>query len=127
MITVDGNDGLGKTTLVNKLKKYHFDVKDRGLPTELTDLPTESPGFLMYVDCNDCIYIILDGPVELSRERLEKAGRDLNEKYHTVEGLTHYRERFKIVSKIIPNCHVIDATKTPDEIFNEVLELILRI
>lgn len=86
-IEVDGNDGVGKTTLVRALAALGVDALDRGMLTKATDspgLPAE-PGVL---------YLLLDAPVETSRARLAAAGKDLNERYHTVEDLTFYRGRF---------------------------------
>jgi thymidylate kinase len=108
-IVVDGNDGTGKSTLVKFLKENGYNVQDRGAPTKMTDDPTVQP------DAND-VYLILDAPVELCRERLQKAGKNLNEKYHTVEDLTYYRNRFLEVAKTLPRCTMIDASGTPEEV-----------
>lgn len=86
-IVIDGNDGTGKTWLVSELKRHCIDAQDRGIPTQMTDDDSIQPN-------EDEFYIILDAPVETCRERLKKAGKDLNEKYHTVEDLTHYRKRY---------------------------------
>lgn len=37
IIVIDGNDGTGKSTLVEKLRKDGYNVQDRGIPTKLTD------------------------------------------------------------------------------------------
>jgi thymidylate kinase len=109
-IVIDGNDGLGKSTLVGWLEGSGYDVADRGVPTKMTDSGSVRPA-------DDECYIILDGPVELSRERLAKAGRDLDERYHTIEDLTHYRKRFLEVAKVLPRCRVISAEGSPERVF----------
>ncbi len=95
IITIDGNDGTGKSTLVEKLWHLGYNVADRGYPTEMTDktdvqLPQD--GLASY------LYIILDCPVEVSRFRLARAGKNLDERYHTVEDLSYYRDRYKDVA-----------------------------
>ena len=104
---IDGNDGTGKTTLINGLRKFGVtaELADRGLPTKMTDDPTLEPS-------DDEFYFILDVDVETSRARLAEAGKDLNEKYHTVEDLTFYRKRFLEVAKQLGRrCLVVDATQ----------------
>lgn len=116
-IVVDGNDGTGKTTLVRALDALGFLVQDRGLPTRASDdgvpprdqWPTGER------------YVILDVPVEVSRERLRLAGKSLEERYHTVEDLTFYRARYVEVAKGF-GVPLIDATGTPEETVQRVLE-----
>lgn len=109
-IVVDGNDGLGKTTLVNGLRALGYDVQDRGIATKMTDDPNLVP------DVEET-YLILDGPVEISRARLETAGKDLTERYHTVEDLTYYRERFlEVARRLGSRCIIINADQTPDQV-----------
>ncbi|MBI5153491.1 MAG: hypothetical protein HZA36_03480 [Parcubacteria group bacterium] len=105
-VIVDGNDGTGKTTLVCALKKKGYHAYDRGIPTTLTmldDIPFEIP--------TDEIYIILDVPVEVSQERLLRAGKSLNQPFHTIRDLTYYRRRFQEVAEQLPRCHIIDVSK----------------
>lgn len=115
-VIIDGNDGLGKSTLAQSLTQLGFQVKDRGIPSLMTD--DES------VVCRDDeIYVILDAPIEISRTRLAQAGKNLNEKYHTIEDLTYYRQRFKdILSKLEPNVIVIDASESSENVLNSVLK-----
>ena len=120
-IVVDGNDGTGKSTLVEKLKQAGYEVQDRGIPTKLTDNPHLEP------EPNE-FYLILDAPVEICQERLKKAGRDLNQKYHTIEDLTYYRKRFLEVAKQLKNqCVLIDATKSIEEVYKEALKWIKKV
>lgn len=111
VVVVDGNDGTGKTTLVKALKQRGFEAVDRGLPTKLTLLPDDFPFEKPPAE----VYIILDASVEVSRSRLQKAGKDLAEEWHTPESLTHYRERFRAVAKRL-GAHVVDATGSPAEV-----------
>lgn len=110
---MDGNDGTGKTTLVESLRTLGYDVKDRGMPTEatLSEVPAEVP--------KDEVYIILDAPEEVSRERLAKAGKDLNEHWHTMESLTLYRKKFREIAAIL-KVPLFPATETPGEMLSAV-------
>lgn len=95
MIVIDGNDGTGKSTLVKALDALGLLAKDRGLPTRASDdgvPPRETWP-------KGERYLILDVPVEVSRQRLAAAGKDLTERYHTVEDLSFYRERYFGVAK----------------------------
>jgi ATP phosphoribosyltransferase len=115
MIIVDGNDGTGKTTLVASLAAMGYEVRDRGLPTKATvdGMPDTIP--------EDEVYIILDVPEELSRARLEKSGKDLNEYWHTPEALTLYRAKFREVAEAL-GVPLIDATGTPEEVLSTVMD-----
>jgi thymidylate kinase len=112
-IVVDGNDGTGKSTLVAALRGRGVEAADRGLPTKMSDDPTLAPG-------EDELYLILDAPVEVCRERLRRGGKDLAERYHTVDDLTHYRERFLEIARL-PQARLIDASGTPAEVLDEAL------
>lgn len=121
VIVIDGNDGVGKSTVVEKLRALGWNVKDRGATTKLTDNPGAS-----LPESNE-ISFILDAPVETSRGRLQNAGRDLYEKYHTVEDLTKYRARFSEVAESHPDLFkVVDASgpveKTLEVIIAELYE-----
>ena len=81
-LVVDGNDGTGKSTLVARLRDLGYDVADRGVPTKMTDDPS-----VCAVEGE--VYLILDAPVEVCQARLAKAGKNLEERYHTVADLRH--------------------------------------
>lgn len=114
MIVIDGNDGTGKSTLVERLRKLGLRVSDRGLPSKLTidepNLPAPSP--------HDR-YLILEAPIEVSRARLEAAGKDLNEKWHTVESLRHFQVKFREVGAQL-GATFIDSNGTPEETWAKV-------
>ncbi len=115
IIVVDGNDGSGKTTVVELLRESGYEVRDRGAPTKMTDDPSVKPE-------EGVRYLILDVPVEVSRQRLARAGKDLNEQYHTVADLTHYRQRFLEVAAGLPNASLIDASGSPQQVLQQCLE-----
>jgi len=118
-VVVDGNDGLGKSTLVAALRQLGYEVSDRGLPTKMTDDPS-------LAENKDEFYLILDAPVEVSRQRLAQAGKDLNERYHTVEDLTYYRQRFQDVARQLENCAVIDATGDAESVLAACLAVLRK-
>ncbi|HMO17603.1 MAG TPA: hypothetical protein PKA63_05265 [Oligoflexia bacterium] len=117
IVVVDGNDGVGKSTLVSRLRAHGIEVKDRGVPTKMTDDVT-------VLGNSDEFYIILDAPVEVSRERLLMAGKDLSEKYHTASDLTHYRKRFLDVAKFLINCVIIDASRDEESVYQAALAVL---
>ncbi len=117
MIVVDGNDGTGKSVLVASLRSLGYEVQDRGVATKMTDDPTLAP------PTND-LYIILDATVKACRERLAAAGRDLDERYHTVQDLTYYRERFLVVARHIPGAVLLDASGSREEVLERALAAI---
>jgi thymidylate kinase len=103
------------------LKNWH--------PTTLTDYPDQRSQKFDY----GIVFIILDAPVEISQARLRAAGKDLQEKYHTIEDLTHYKQRFLEVADYLnrhghetnTRCFVIDASpQDPEVVFNSVLEVL---
>jgi ATP phosphoribosyltransferase len=119
VIVIDGNDGTGKTTLVEALRASGFIAKDRGIPTKATDEgapPRESLP-------EDETYIILDAPPGLCQQRLLKAGRDITEKYHTMEDLEHYRERFLKVAEEL-GAAVIDSSGDEEAVLRRALKCI---
>ena len=118
-VVVDGNDGTGKTTLVEALRRRGFEVADRGLPTRMTDDPSLAPA-------GDEFYLILDAPEAVCRERLARAGRDLDERFHTEADLRHYRQRFLEVARRLPRHVVLDAAGSPDEVLAAALRALDR-
>jgi non-canonical purine NTP pyrophosphatase (RdgB/HAM1 family) len=117
-VVVDGHDGTGKSTLVASLRALGYTVADRGLPTKLTDGPDREPA-------PDELFLILDAPVEVSRERLRAAGKDLDERYHTVADLTHYRARFLEVAAALPGAQLIASTGSTSETLGLALRVLM--
>lgn len=118
VVVIDGNDGTGKSTVVAKLKMMGWNVKDRGIATKLTDNP------LAGVPGKNEINIILDASVAVSQLRLLKAGKSLNEKYHTLEDLMHYRNSFLSVAHL-HGMHLVDSSGSPESTMSKVLKIIL--
>jgi hypothetical protein len=91
-VFIDGNDGTGKTTLVNSLKDLGIPAFDRGWVSKKTLDPSIEP-------YEDSITIILDAPVEISRKQLANRGANLEEEYHTVESLTEFRPKYLTIAE----------------------------
>lgn len=89
IIEIDGNDGVGKTFAISRLKDIFCDVefRDRGRLTIATDTDdfTKEGGVM---------YVLLDGSVEWCQRNILKRGGSIEEKYHTAKDLTFYRQRF---------------------------------
>lgn len=97
VIEIDGNDGVGKTYLIERLSDDSFFKEnaifmDRGQLTKATDSG-------IFKREENHIYIILDAPIETCQERILKRGDSLDEKYHTREDLEYYRQRFLDLAK----------------------------
>jgi thymidylate kinase len=118
-VILDGNDGTGKSTLCETLKKLGYDVTDRGIPTKMTDDASLRPG----PENEGEVYVLLDAPVEVCRARLAAAGKDMTEKYHTIEDLTHYRQRYQHVALAL-GTHLIDSSGTREETLARVLAVL---
>lgn len=122
MIEIDGNDGTGKTTVVNILREQGFEVLDRGALTPLTDVMESelrqhaTPNFTVLLDCS----------VKQSRLRLEMAGKDLEEKYHTLEDLRYYRHKFLSLAAYYGFPVIDTENKTVDEVVTLCKNLIRR-
>ena len=120
IVVVDGNDGTGKSTLVELLRRRGFTVKDRGAPTYMTD---HKDGHAALGE----VYVILDAPVHVSRKRLRAAGKALDERYHTTKDLEHYRERFKEVAAELPHSALINAQGAPETVLERALTALARL
>lgn len=114
-IEIDGNDGTGKTSLVQLLSELGIKAQDRGLITKKTDNP-ETPLE------KDTLYIILDASVETCQQRLLKAGKNLDEKYHTEDDLRFYRDRFREIA-YSSTAILVQSTTIPETLL-EVISLI---
>ncbi len=116
-IVVEGNDGAGKSTLVGQLEGLGFSVQDRGVPTKMTDDPDLAPR-------DDVLYVVLDVPVEVSQQRLVKAGKSLDEQYHNIKDLAHYRQRYLELLPKLPHHVLLDARGTPEQVLARCLDLL---
>lgn len=99
-VIIDGNDGTGKTFLKEQLEKFFPTIKiqDRGIFTKATDLDITISNFseLIPID-KSTLYIIVDDSVENCQKRILSRGDSIEEKYHTIEDLTFYGERFRLL------------------------------
>lgn len=98
-ILLDGNDGTGKSTTMQILQKMfpNLEFKDRCFLTQMTDISKDNWGLFYEQNHNqeNLLYIIFYNSVEQSRTNLLKAGKDLNEQYHTIADLTHYNSIYE--------------------------------
>ena len=125
-IEIDGNDGVGKTTVCNMLKKiipFNIKINDRGSVTDQTD----KEGTFFKKE-RDTAYIVLDASENLSRERIEKRHKESNveidEKYESISALMYYRKRFREIAadNEIPVVNIVE--KNPEYIANEIIKII---
>lgn len=102
-VEFDGNDGTGKTYVINLIKRYftHCTFKDRGIFSKATLLNKTSEGKMYeYIDNNidrDTLYIILDDFPEHCQQKIQKRGDSLEEEFHTLEDLEYYRKLFMLL------------------------------
>ncbi len=92
IVEIDGNDGVGKTFIIEKLsslfkKEDNIVFRDRGSLTKATDNNS------FFREDGVC-YILLDCDENISQERIKERGDSIEEKYHTLVDLKFYRERF---------------------------------
>lgn len=118
-IVIDGNDGTGKSTIVERLRAAGYSVSDRGVPTKMIDDDTVEP-----VDGE--FYIILDCTPQMCSDRLIRSGKSLDEKYHTIKDLYYYRDKFLLVaSKLGPTrCVVVNSSDSHDRVYANVLSYV---
>ena len=102
-IEFDGNDGTGKTYVINLIKQFFNNCifKDKGIFSKATLLNKESEEKMYdYIDNNidsDTLYIILDDFPEHCQQRIQKRGDSLDEEFHTLEDLEYYRKSFMLL------------------------------
>lgn len=135
-IIVDGNDGTGKSYRCELMRKMFpgISVCDRGLFSRYTlddyafnefsryninsqEAMSKSLKFNIFRETiqndNDTLYIILVADPEVCQERIKARGDSIEEKYHTLEDLKFYEDRFRTLIKFVedlPNIMVIDTT-----------------
>ena len=111
-VEIDGNDGTGKTYLINKLRDYLFinfnydwklnrDIvfEDRGVLSVATlseEWNKETPDITRTckLSTENTIYILIDDTPVSCQKRIKERGDSIEEEYHTLDDLIKYRERF---------------------------------
>lgn len=101
IIEIDGNDGVGKTYTIERLKEElpelekecncHIVFKDRGALSQATITG-------QFQKESDHVYIILDASIEYCQKNIVKRGDSLDEPYHNVNDLVYYRQKFHELS-----------------------------
>ena len=123
VVLLEGNDGVGKSTLAKSLTSLGYNVQDRGFLTMYSEDPKQKYIKEAY-RAGHVTTFVLDCKVETSRARLYEAGKDLNEKFHTEASLHEYREKFLKFQKLFPNCHLINAEFSAQTVLNSVLAVL---
>lgn len=138
-IEIDGNDGTGKSSLVEALRKLGIEAQDRGLLSQLTlddATPEDVANMWDFAHAasirqlrDDVLYVLLDAPVEVSRQRLAAAGKDLEETYHTEASLSYFRGKYSLVAaaNARPNLITLDALQAPTQLLADVLGACFRL
>lgn len=68
--------------------------------------------------------LIFDVPVEIARERLNAQGKDLDAFERDLAFQMRVGENYLEFARRYPNCHVIDGSGNPDEVFQKTKEFI---
>lgn len=118
-VFIDGNDGVGKTTLVENLRKIGVDAYDRGWLSKKTLDDSVQPE-------KDSITILLDAPVEVSLNRLKRRGANMSEEYHTRESLAFFRGIYASLAERhgVPKVSALDEKQTLKDVLHEIWELL---
>jgi phosphoribosylaminoimidazole-succinocarboxamide synthase len=130
-VVVDGMDGSGKTTLIQRLvDKYKGKItfKDRGILTNLTLSHWD-----LWKQPNDLerdwdFYIILETDLEEAKKRLASREKEKNlkkDKWETDVNLFTFRYRFRNLAAFYGNIHLIDTTNLSVEMVEKELEDII--
>lgn len=120
IIEIDGNDGVGKTTVIKELLKYNPDykIKDRGALTTATDTGN-------FIKNKNTCYILLTASPISCQNRIIARGGSITEKYHTIEDLIKYHDRFiELGNKYNIPIYDTEEIKIGTEEFNELIRTI---
>jgi phosphoribosylaminoimidazole-succinocarboxamide synthase len=130
-VIIDGIDGSGKTTLIQRLaSKYKgkFVFKDRGILSNLTLTHWDLWGQPDNLERDWDFYIILEADIEEAKKRLQKREKENNvkiDKWETGTNLFIFRYRFRNLAAFYGNMHLVDTTNLPiDIVENEIEDII---
>lgn len=117
IVCIDGNDGTGKSTIISLLKEKFPTItfQDRGYPSWLTF----EKGSFAPAD----LYIILVCPVEVSLDRLQKSGKNMEEFWHLPLTLIFFDQKFKQLS-VENNWPVVCSDDTLESVVSQVGDII---
>lgn len=116
IVVVDGNDGTGKTVLVERLRTLGYEAQERGAPSILADD--------IKVEMDPRTFaLILDADPLTSISRLRQRGADLRSPEYTIDALAHYRRRYLRVARSLgpARAHVINAERSSDEVLRDAM------
>jgi len=117
-IFLEGNDGTGKSTIVSLLKQRGFsNVFDRGFLSKKTLDET------LEENDKNVVYIILECTVKKSLQRLQNAGKDMTEVWHTEESLVYFQKKFREVGKQ-HKAFFVSSEGEPQETLKHVLSVL---
>lgn len=126
-IVFDGNDGTGKTTRLEQLRKIFPEVEyaDRGIFSKMTlvdDLFSEKRTYERdslrhdfydtIKDNSSTLYVICRAEPAICQERIKLRGDSIEEEFHTIDDLVKYNERFDVLIDIVkdlPNVLVVNT------------------
>ena len=126
-IVFDGNDGTGKTTRLEQLRKIFPEVEyaDRDIFSKMTlvdDLFSEKRTYERdslrhdfydtIKDNSSTLYVICRAEPEICQERIKLRGDSIEEEFHTMDDLVKYNERFDVLIDIVkdlPNVLIINT------------------
>lgn len=127
-IVLDGNDGTGKTTRVEILRKLfpNIAVEDRGIFSKetLNDkifVDYENKKYLsknilnfynVIKNLSDTLFIILKADSKICQERILKRGDSIDEEFHNMIDLKKYNYRFDILCDIVKDLPNVMIVKT---------------
>lgn len=113
-IVVEGIDGSGKTTLVEKLKKAGFEAYDRG---ELSEMTLQSQYLWSGKNLRTAIYIILDIDETLATERVLKRDGELD-KWAQPTAQMFYRKKYRALAAKYGFYFIDVTTLTKEQVFD---------